>query len=159
MIEKLENSGFVVHDETSFDREHSIDSQLLLISKLFPEARVVPLIFRSNVNNKTAKAFGKVLADLADDNTFIVGSVDFSHYLSEAQARPLDYLSANVLDAVTSQFGGLVEADSTQALVALMSFLEKRGVEHSTNLQTFNTSDFSANRDFTTGAKKCHGLL
>ena len=151
IIEKLENSGFVTHDETPFDREHSIDSQLLLISKIFPEAHVVPLVFRSNINNKTAGAFGEVLAEVARDDVFIVGSVDFSHYLSEAQATPLDHLSANVLSAVISQFGGLVEADSTQALVALMSFLEARSANHHVDLQIFNTGDFSYNRDFTTG--------
>lgn len=151
IIEKLENSGFVTYDETPFDREHSIDSQLLLISKIFPEARVVPLVFRSNINNKTARAFGEILAEIAGEDVFVVGSVDFSHYLSEEQARPLDYLSANVLGAVTSQFGGLVEADSTQALVALMTFLEKRGANHRVDLQNFNTGDFSSNRDFTTG--------
>lgn len=47
--------------------------------------------------------------------------------------------------------GGVVEADSTQALVALMSFLETRGTNHQVNLQVFNTGDFSDNRDFTTG--------
>lgn len=151
IIEKLESSGFVTHDETSFGLEHSIDSQLLLISKLFPNARVVPLIFRSNISNKTARAFGEVLAEVARDDVFIVGSVDFSHYLSEAQARPLDHLSASVLGAATSQFGGLVEADSTQALVALMSFIEVRGANSNVDLQISNTGDFSSNRDFTTG--------
>ena len=151
IIEKLESSGFVTYDETPFDKEFSIDSQLLLISKIFPEARVAPLVFRSNISNKTARAFGEVLAEIAKEDVFIVGSVDFSHYFSEARARPLDYLSANVLGAVTSQFGGLVEADSTQALVALMSFLEARGANHHVDLQIFNTGDFSSNRDFTTG--------
>jgi|GEM_PF-2616407 len=151
IIGKLEGSGFITYDETPFDLEHSIDSQLLLISKLFPDARVVPLVFRSNISNKTARAFGEVLAEVAGDDVFIVGSVDFSHYLSEAQARPLDYLSANVLGTVTSQFDGLVEADSTQALVALMSFLEARGANHNVDLQISNTGDFSSNRDFTTG--------
>ncbi|MDI6603060.1 MAG: AmmeMemoRadiSam system protein B [Patescibacteria group bacterium] len=151
IIEKLEGSGFVVHDETPFDREHSIGSQLLLISKLFPEARIVPLVFRSNISNKTTRELGRLLAEIADDSTFVIASVDFSHYLSERQAKPLDYLSANVLGTVTSQFGGLVEADSTQALVALMSFLEIRGANYHVDLQILNTSDFSANRDFTTG--------
>ncbi len=47
MIEQLETSGFIVQDEAPFDREHSIDSQLLLVSKLFSNAQIVPLIFRS----------------------------------------------------------------------------------------------------------------
>ncbi|MEK9148244.1 MAG: AmmeMemoRadiSam system protein B, partial [Patescibacteria group bacterium] len=90
MIEQFESSGFVVQDEAPFDREHSIDSQLLLISKLFPDAQIVPLIFRSSITNKEARAFGKVLASVADEDTFIVSSVDFSHYLPTNQAMALD---------------------------------------------------------------------
>lgn len=150
-IEQIEESGFVVHDEVPFKREISIDSQLLLISKLFPDARIVPLIFRSSITNETARAFGRVLAGAIDDDTFVVSSVDFSHYLSEKQARPIDYLSANVLGAMGSMSAALVEADSTQALMALMAFLEAKGVNHYVDLQIFNTSDFNNNIDYTTG--------
>lgn len=151
MIEQLETSGFIVQDEAPFDREHSIDSQLLLISKLFPDAQIIPLIFRSSITNEEARAFGKVLASVVDEDTFIVSSVDFSHYLSERQARPIDYLSANVLGAIDSKSTDLVEADSEQALMALMSFLETKGANHHVGLQVFNTRDFNSNNDYTTG--------
>ncbi len=151
MIEQLEASGFIVQDESPFDREHSIDSQLLLISRLFPDAQIVPLIFRSSITNEEARVFGKVLAGVVDENTFVVSSVDFSHYLSERQARPIDYLSANVLGAIDSKSTDLVEADSEQALMALMSFLKTKGANHHVNLQVFNTRDFNSNNDYTTG--------
>ena len=151
IIEQLESSGFVIHDEAPFDREHSIDSQLLLISKLFPEARIVPLIFRSSITNETAKVFGKVLSSIINNDAFIVSSVDFSHHLSEKQARPIDYLSANVLGAIDTKSAALVEADSTQALMALMAFLETKGANHHVDLQVFNTRDFNGNNDYTTG--------
>lgn len=151
MIERLEDSGFITQDEMPFDREHSIDSQLLLISRLFPDAQIVPLIFRSSITNEEARAFGKVLAGVVDEDAFVVSSVDFSHYLSERQARPIDYLSANVLGAIDSKSTKLVEADSEQALMALMSYLETKGANHHTDLQVFNTRDFNSNNDYTTG--------
>lgn len=151
MIEKLEASGFVVQDEAPFEHEHSIDSQLLLISKLFPDAQIVPLVFRSSATNKEAREFGKILSSIADEDTFIVCSVDFSHYLSEEQARPIDILSAKVLSAIDSRSTELIDADSEQALVALMSFLEIKGANHSAGLEVFNTKDFSENDDYTTG--------
>ncbi|MDP3771864.1 MAG: AmmeMemoRadiSam system protein B [bacterium] len=151
IIEQLESSGFIVQDEAPFDREHSIDSQLLLISKLFPNAQIVPLIFRSSITNEEARAFGKILAGVVDEDTFIVSSVDFSHYLSEKQARPIDYLSANVLGAIDSKSTELIRADSEQSLVALMSFLETKGANHHVDLQVFNTRDFNSNNDYTTG--------
>ena len=151
MIEQLESSGFIVQDEAPFDSEHSIDSQLLLISKLFPNAQIVPLIFRSSITNEEARAFGKVLVSVVDEETFIVSSVDFSHYLSEKRARPIDYLSSNVLGAIDFKSTDLVKADSEQSLVALMSFLETKGANHHVDLQVFNTRDFNNNNDYTTG--------
>lgn len=151
IIEQLEKSGFVVADEIPFEKEFSIDSQLLLIGKIFPEAKIVPLIFRSSITNEKAKAFGRVLAAISNNNTFIVASVDFSHYLSEKQARPIDYLSANVLGAINPRIGGLVEADSLQALTAFISAVEVKGANHHVDLKILNTADFSDNRDYTTG--------
>lgn len=151
MIEQLEASGFLTQDEKPFDHEHSIDSQLLLISRLFPDAQIVPLIFRSSITNEEARAFGKILASVLDEDTFVVSSVDFSHYLSEIQARPIDYLSANVLGAIDSKSTELVDADSEQALMALMSYLETKGANHHVDLQVFNTRDFNSNNDYTTG--------
>lgn len=151
MIERLEASGFLTQDEMPFDREHSIDSQLLLISRLFPDAQIVPLIFRSSITNEEARAFGKVLAGVLDEDAFVVSSVDFSHYLSEKQARPIDYLSANVLGAIDSKSTELVDADSEQALMALMAYLETKGANHHVDLQVFNTRDFNSNNDYTTG--------
>ena len=151
IINHLEKSGFIVYDETPFEQEISIDAQLLLISKIFPKANIVPLIFRSSITNETARAFGKLLAAVADNDTFIISSVDFSHYLSEKQARPIDYFSASVLGAMNSKSTALVDADSVQALTAFMAFLESKGANSHTGLQIFNTSDFNSNIDYTTG--------
>lgn len=150
-IEQLEKSGFVVVDETPFDKEISIHSQLLLISNLFPGSKIVPLVFRSSITNETAKAFGKILTTFLDEDTFIVASVDFSHYLPQKQAKPIDHLSASVLVAINSRFGNLVEADSPQALMAFISAVETMGANRSVDLKILNTADFSNNRDYTTG--------
>lgn len=151
IINKLEQSGFVVNDEAPFDKEHSIDSQTVLISKLFPSARVVPIIFRSSLTNEKARAFGKILSETTDKDMFVVASVDFSHYLSKRRARPIDSLSANVLGALNSNSANLIEADSPQSLTTLMSFLEAKNAKQSSDLQIFNTEDFNNNNDFTTG--------
>jgi len=78
IIDSLERVKMAVQDETPFDKEHSIDAQLLFISKFFPEANVVPLLFRSHGGNELAKAFGQRLAEYITPDTFLVASVDFS---------------------------------------------------------------------------------
>ncbi len=150
VINKLEESKLVTHDEAPFD-DHSIHSQILLIAKLFPQAKVVPIVFRSSSTNEFAEILGEKLASLAGPNTFIVASVDFSHYLNDGQARPLDEQSASILTLLQPKLAGLTEADSPQSLVATIAAVKKLGANTSIKLGTYNSADYSNIRDFTTG--------
>lgn len=150
VIDQLEETKLVTHDEAPFD-DHSIHSQLLLIAKLFPNAKVVPIVFRSSSTNEFAEILGEKLASLAGPNTFIVASVDFSHYLNKDQARPLDEQSASILTLLQPKLAGLTEADSPQSLVATIAAVKKLGANTSQELGTYNSADYSNIQDFTTG--------
>jgi len=150
IIKQLEDSGLVVNDEAPFN-DHSIHSQLLFISRLFPNAKVVPMAFRSSSTNEFAELLGEKLASLITPNTFIVASVDFSHYLNERQARILDDQSASILTMLQPRLAGLTEADSPQSLVTVISAVNKLGANLTIPLGTFNSSDYSNIDDYTTG--------
>lgn len=152
MINKLEESRFVVHDESPFE-DHSIHSQLLFIAKLFPDAKIVPIVFRSSTANEYAEKLGDLIASLSGPNTFVVGSVDFSHYLNEEQARPLDARSATILAGIDPRLAGLTRADSPASLTALVAAVKKMGATASIPIGdgSFNSADFSNVDDFTTG--------
>lgn len=150
IIKQLEDSGLVVNDEAPFN-DHSIHSQLLFISRLFPNAKVVPMAFRSSSTNEFAELLGEKLASLITPNTFIVASVDFSHYLNEKQARILDDQSASILTMLQPKLAGLTEADSPQSLVTVISAVNKLGANLTIPLGTFNSSDYSNIEDYTTG--------
>ncbi len=151
LIEALERSGIAVQDETPFPREHSIDAQTIFIAKFFPGARIVPVVIRSSMTVAAAEAFGRSLAAAAGDSVFVVASVDFSHYLTERQARPLDLLSLRAIESPDPGRAANAEADSTQSLVALAAFLEAREARANARINFFNTGDFGPNSDFTTG--------
>ncbi|MDO8496518.1 MAG: AmmeMemoRadiSam system protein B [bacterium] len=151
-INKIEESRFVVHDETPFE-DHSIHSQLLFIAKLFPNAKIVPIVFRSSTANEYAEKLGDLIASLSGPNTFVVASVDFSHYLNEEQARPLDARSATILAGIDPRLAGLTRADSPASLTALVAAVKKMGATASIPIGdgSFNSADFSNVNDFTTG--------
>src|SRR3990167_1032379 len=152
MIKKLEESRFVIHDEAPFG-DHSIQAQLLFISKLFPDAKVVPIVFRSSTANETAEKLGELIASLSGPHTFVVGSVDFSHYLNEEAARPLDENSAAILESLDPRLAGLTKADSPSSLTALVAAVKKLGADTSTPVGDgfFNSGEYSDMSDFTTG--------
>lgn len=152
MVKKLEESRFAIHDETPFD-DHSIHSQLLFISKVFPKAKVVAIVFRSSTSTESAEKMGNLIASLAGPDTFVVGSVDFSHYLNEEVARPLDKRSANLLTSLNPRLAGLARADSPASLAALTAATVKMGANTSIPVGsgTFNSAEYSNIKDFTTG--------
>ena len=152
MIKKLEESRFLIHDEAPFD-DHSIHSQLLFIAKLFPNAKIVPIVFRSSTDNQSAEKLGELIASLAGPNTFIVGSVDFSHYLNEEAARPLDQNSATILAALDPKMAGITKADSPASLTTLVAAVKKLGADTSIPVGdgSFNSGQYSNMNDFTTG--------
>ena len=151
IVKGLEKTGLVFHDEQAFRQDHSIHTQLLFIKKLFPEAKIVPIVFRSSTTNEFARTFGKVIGEYLNEETFLVASVDFTHYLAEDQARPIDELSANILRQTNSLSAGLAEADSPQAMSAFIAALESKNANLTESVSIYNTADFSDNRDFTTG--------
>ena len=150
LIEKIEATNLVLHDEAPFG-DHSIHSQLLLIAKLFPHAKIVPITFRSSSTNDYAQLLGERIAELASDKTFFVASVDFSHYLHERQARPIDEQSAEYLRSLDPRMAGLVEADSPQSLVAAISAARAHGATTVQSLGVYNSADFTGRYDYTTG--------
>jgi AmmeMemoRadiSam system protein B len=59
---KLQDLKLANIEEAPFDKEHSIGSQVLIISKIFPEAEVTPIILRSNTTKDQAEALGEMLS-------------------------------------------------------------------------------------------------
>lgn len=153
IIEELKKSGYIVHHEFPFYHEHSMEAQILMISRLFPKAKIVPVIFRSSLYADQAVELGKVIGPLMakSEKTFLIASIDFSHYLPQGQARPIDQLSAGALGQENSKINDLVKADSTQALSAFKATMEELKAIAPEKFEIFNTADFEANDSSTTG--------
>lgn len=147
----LQERNLALIDEAPFDPEHSVGSQILIISKLFPEAKVTPIILRSDVTPDHAFALGTALASKLDEETVLIASVDFSHYLSTEQAVPVDQLSAEVIRRLDVYAFRSIEADSNQSMLVFMQAMKAAGATESAEMNVFNTNSFMQNTDYTTG--------
>lgn len=151
LIKKIKNSGFVLVDNTPFEFEHSIHSQIIFIKKIFPSSNIVPIIFKSSTDIKQAKKFGEHLSKIVDKDTFVVASVDFSHYLTEKRSKAIDLLSIDVMASLNSNASGLLDTDSNQAIVSLLEYLKSKDANYFFDIKLKNTKDFTSNWDNTTG--------
>ncbi|HXV26996.1 MAG TPA: AmmeMemoRadiSam system protein B [Candidatus Paceibacterota bacterium] len=150
-IAGLEASGLVTYDEGPFD-DHSIHSQVLGIARYFPKAEIVPVLIRSKTRNDDAVALGRLIASLSGPGTFVVGSVDFSHYLGAERAFPLDEHSARTLALMRPDLAGVAEADSPQSLTALMTAVTAMGARSAQTVGVYNSDRYSGGlRTVTTG--------
>ncbi len=71
-------AGFTVRAD-AFAREHSVDMQIPFLQMVAPNAVLVPLVV-GQLDLAEARAAGKALRALMDDETVVVASSDFTHY-------------------------------------------------------------------------------
>lgn len=82
-------SGFRYIPE-AHEREHSVEVQVPFIQKLFPQARIVPVVM-GYPTERTAQALAGALARaLPGKKALVVASTDLSHFLNRRQANEID---------------------------------------------------------------------
>jgi AmmeMemoRadiSam system protein B len=78
-----------VRDAAVFVTEHSIGAIVPFVKKIFPEATIIPLVAASKAHRPEAESLAAWISGQSED-TLIVFSTDFSHYLTEPVARLRD---------------------------------------------------------------------
>lgn len=151
LAEALESKGVLAIHEEPFEMEHSIGAQVLLISKIFPTAKILPIILRSDTTKQQAIDLGDILSREIDQETIVVASVDFSHYLGTTQARPIDTVSGNIIKNLDVQSAALVTADSSKSMVAFMEIMKNLNAFSTEDVTVLNTNNLMQNSDYTTG--------
>ncbi|PIR46539.1 MAG: AmmeMemoRadiSam system protein B [Candidatus Vogelbacteria bacterium CG10_big_fil_rev_8_21_14_0_10_45_14] len=151
LASKLHDAKLANIEESPFDPEHSVGSQILVISKIFPRAKVTPIILRSDTTKYHAEALGKMLVTLMDDETVLIASVDFSHYLPTDQAMALDQISGEVVRNLDLEALPLVTADSSKSIAVFLAAMNGKKAIDTDDLTILNTNDLMQNSDYTTG--------
>lgn len=76
------------------ETEHSLEMQTIWIKKLWPEAKIVPILV-SQPDEQTMNNLAFWIAGVFDDKTLMVVSTDLSHYFTYGQANNLDGQTIN----------------------------------------------------------------
>lgn len=124
-LTKMSSVG-VVEDDSVFTKEHSIQIHIPYVYRYFPEASVVPILFRSDATIEEVIELAKNLRPFLSQETIVIASVDFSHYLSIEEARERDEVSMQALktfDYDTLSHFGPDNADSDQSLIFMLEMV------------------------------------
>ncbi|XOU94677.1 MAG: AmmeMemoRadiSam system protein B [Candidatus Kerfeldbacteria bacterium] len=129
------------------ENEHSVSAIVPYISNYLPNTQVVPIIFKADIRENEIEAVIKIIDDYIDDETVVVAAVDFSHYLTKAQASINDEKTKNYLENLDYQsilnLGGNFNdyLDSPAVIGLLLKWLDNKGYINSQFLSHVNSAD------------------
>lgn len=121
-LEKFVHLDGCALNDTIFMQEHSIYVLVPFIKKVFPEARIVPLILRGGDYDRFLD-LGKNLALLGKDETVMIVSSDFAHGVNKEEAGRLDEESISYLKNFTRENIGKINCDCRPCLATMWGFL------------------------------------
>ncbi len=128
-VSALRRHGDLIEESCLFAKEHGVQALLPFVSHYFPEVRIVPVAISIRSKRADWDALVQVLLPLIDEETLVVESTDFSHYLPQHEARRFDQQTLNVIAAGDpDQIAALRQpqhADSVGALY-VQTALQKR---------------------------------
>jgi len=96
---RLETNSDMVEDSCLFAQEHGVLAMLPFLHHYFPEAEIVPVAMSVKAHRGDWDRLAEALKAIVDDDTLIVESTDFSHYLPQHDARRFDQQTLNILAA------------------------------------------------------------
>lgn len=125
--------------------EHSSGALIPYIKYYFPDASINTIAIPATMNLEESIKLGSFLSEiLVDDNTLLVASLDFSHYLTVPEAYERD---SETLQAIQEKnYREIVRftndnVDSPQILIAFLSYMDKIGCSNKILLDHKNSYD------------------
>ncbi len=110
-------------DENVFTKEQSISSLVSFIKKSLPKIKIVPIIFSYYTSSTTLEKVYQYLVENVTDDSVVVASVDFSHYLTNPVSDFHDELSEQVIKNLDFERSFKLETDSPGSLYILTKYL------------------------------------
>ncbi len=143
IIERITERGLVEIDEAPFAEEHSISSEVAFVKRTFPNAKIVPIILKTDTPFDDANALGILLSRTLPENSLVLASVDFSHYQPEIVADFHDQTSlSTILNFHFSKVYSL-EIDSPASISALLRYLKEKGAMRNLTAKHTNSASYS----------------
>ena len=137
-------------DEDVLAQEHSVAGIMPFIKYYLPDATVVPVIISGTMDSREAEMLAEALNGTMTENTVIVSSVDFSHYLPADQAAKNDELTLDLIKQFDYQSIfrlGNGYLDSPPSIAILLMSMEKINASKVELLQHANSADFLENQE------------
>ncbi|MEA3423974.1 MAG: AmmeMemoRadiSam system protein B [Bacillota bacterium] len=129
--EWLESYPYAEFDDVLMINEHSSAALVPFVKYYFPEAKISTIALPSTLTKEEAEDFGKFLFEnIESENTLLIASIDFSHYLLKEEADEMDIVTLEAikhrdLERISRLDNGYL--DSPQTLIAFLIYMNGIG--------------------------------
>lgn len=141
-LEKLKTFNFADIDSEKLEKEHGVVNIVPFVKYYFPKAKIVPLMIRDSFDNQNAEKLAAFLSDDLSDDSLIVVSADFSHYLPQEAADFHDQSSISALYNLDAEFLEKMDIDTSESLAVLFEYLKLKKAQKFVLVENANSSDF-----------------
>lgn len=147
IIDELARDNLVKISGEVLEDEHSVALHMPFVKYFLPNAKVVPVIISGKMSIEDADKLSAALAKHArKKGTIVIASVDFSHYLPEAEAAKKDKESLEAIknfDFQKIRSFGNDNLDSPPSIMALLSTLKRINAADLKVIRNLNSEYFS----------------
>ncbi|MDC7224597.1 MAG: AmmeMemoRadiSam system protein B [Spirochaetales bacterium] len=139
LVDDLLEKGLATDYDPSFVPEHGVFFHAPFIKHFFPEAKIVPLLFHWKNDRAENDRIAEWLYNNMDEESFVIASVDFSHYQPAVIADFHDEGTEISLTGFNPEALYDREIDSPSSVYTLMKLMEKEGSTRAVRLQHTNS--------------------
>lgn len=133
------NSNIKISDN-AFKMEHSIYIEVPFIKKVFPQAKIIPLIVKNTYDYYRFARLGESLSESVKENSLVIVSSDFSHGATVAETEKYDKQSIDALRNLKLENIDSINCDCRACLAIVFGFLGDSNNFHL--IENKNSSDF-----------------
>ncbi|MFA5134642.1 MAG: AmmeMemoRadiSam system protein B [Patescibacteria group bacterium] len=144
-ITRLTELQFVEQDAAILQHEHSIAGIVPYIAHYLPGTKLIPIILKAESTLMELNDLSDFLASALPPDAVVIASVDFSHYLTAAEAEQHDAITGSALSnlnySTILSFGSRFNdyLDSPPSIALLLKYLEATGVKNCEILYNTNS--------------------
>jgi len=146
IINSIVKDGGASTNDAVVGLEHGISVETPFIRYFFERAKIVPLVLKSSADYDVFFKFGQKIKSISSGRPIMVVSSDFSHGLTESEAKKEDEESIGNLNGLSVAGLDSIHSDCRQCLAVLAGFLGDANNDFLL-IGNKNSRDFSGNAD------------
>lgn len=154
IIAGIQSSSAVEINDQVVEHDHAVAFIVPYIEYYLPNTKIVPILIRHSITKSELEGFIKKLAAFVNEETMIIGSVDFSHYQDSESAARYDEETAIIVekrDLASVYQNGDEHYDSAPAIYLILSLMNISDSVSTFQLNHSSSTEYTgANQNITT---------